>query len=125
MQYESACDRLCENISTLLLGLRAPTPGAVHAAACATYDVAAAFHHAAGVPDDPRWSSAVASLKLFLDHCAWSPWLADLPALLELRAFVEENDTAARVPKLAFVGDGARFGARRAGKHYEFASAGV
>jgi hypothetical protein len=90
MEYEVACNQIRDDITTLLLELRPPTTGAAYAAACATQSVAAAFHHASGVPDDPRWSAALISLEVFLEYCNDSP-KSDSIALLELRRFIEEN----------------------------------
>src|SRR5579863_3634926 len=97
MQYEVACDRIRDDITTLLLELRPPTTGAAYAAACATRNVAAAFHHASGVPDDPRWTAALESIQVFLEYCDASPKKS---ALLELRSFLEENtDERTQMPQ--------------------------
>lgn len=70
MEYEIACDRLCNDITQLLLaGSNKPSLRATYAAARATEDLAAAFHRAAGRSDDRLWSEAVASLDHFLDLC--------------------------------------------------------
>src|SRR5580704_18123076 len=53
MEYELACNRLCDDISQLLLdGPRPPTKWKAFAAGRATQDLAAAFHRAAGRPGD-------------------------------------------------------------------------
>jgi|HubBroStandDraft_1064217.scaffolds.fasta_scaffold352718_2 hypothetical protein len=91
MQYEVACNQIRDDITTLLLELRPPTTGAAYAAACATRNVAAALHHASGIPDDPRWGDALTSLQAFLEYCDASPQTHGSAALLELRGFVEEN----------------------------------
>ncbi len=91
MEYEVACNQIRDDITTLLLEMRPPTTGAAYAAACATRNVAAAFHHASGIPDDPRWTAALTSLQAFLEYCAASPKMNDSVALLQLRSFLEEN----------------------------------
>jgi hypothetical protein len=91
MEYEVVCNQIRDDITTLLLDLRPPTTGAAYAAACATRNVAAALHHASGVPDDPRWSAALTSLQSFLEYCEASPKTRDSVALLELRSFIAEN----------------------------------
>jgi hypothetical protein len=96
MQYEPACDRIREHIATLLLELRPPTLVAAYAAACATQDLASAFHHAAGIPNDPLWREAVASLERFLALCARSTRLDSASALRDLRTFVAENGDVLR-----------------------------
>ena len=91
MEYEIACDRLCDDISRLLLaGPRKPTLRATYAAARATEDLAAAFHRAAGRSEDRLWSNAVASLDHFLEICD-GPIVANSNAMRELRRFVGEN----------------------------------
>ncbi|MBV8723998.1 MAG: hypothetical protein JO078_12550 [Candidatus Eremiobacteraeota bacterium] len=91
MDYEIACNRLCDDVSHLLIeGLRPPTKLAAFAAGRATQDLAAAFHHAAGYPKDRRWSSAIESVERFLEICAKSD-CQDLAALRELQRFVNEN----------------------------------
>ncbi len=100
MQYEVACNQIRDDITTLLLDLRPPTTGAAYAAACATRNVAAALHHASGVPDDPRWDAALTSLQTFLEYCEASPKTRDSFALLELRDFIVENtDSRAQMPE--------------------------
>ncbi len=91
MQTEAACDRLCDDIATLLLLVQPATPVAAFAAARATRDVASALHHAAGDPANPRWHDAIESLEHFLNYPARSPEARASSQLLELRAFVEEN----------------------------------
>jgi hypothetical protein len=91
MQYEAACDQIRDDITTLLLELRPPTTGAAYAAACATRNVAAALHHASGIPDDPRWTAALTSLEAFLEYCEASRKSSDSVALTDLRAFIAEN----------------------------------
>jgi hypothetical protein len=94
LEYEIACDRLCDRISDLLLdGTRPPTRLAAFAAGRATQDLAAAFHHAAGLPADELWSSAVESLEHFLDMRD-NLKLSDSAAMRELRRFVAENADA-------------------------------
>ena len=90
MEYEIACDRICDGISHLLLEAGRPTPGMALTAARATRDVADALHHARGVPDDPRWFNAVASLDDFLARCK-ARGLERSAALRELQAFASEN----------------------------------
>jgi hypothetical protein len=91
MQFEVACNRIRDAITTSLLEMRPPTSGAAYAAACATQNVAAAFHHASGIPDDPRWTVALASLQAFLEYCDAFPRMSASAALLELRGFIAEN----------------------------------
>ncbi len=91
MEYEVVCNQIRDDITTLLLELRPPTTGATYAAACATRNVAAALHHASGVPDDPRWTAALTSLQAFLEYCEDSPKTRDSIAHLELRGFIAEN----------------------------------
>jgi hypothetical protein len=91
MQYEVACDRICDDISRLLLDFPPRSSvRAAYAAAFATHDLAAAFHHAAGLPEDPLWSEAVESVEHLLDVCNEMN-VAHSPALLSLRQFVAEN----------------------------------
>lgn len=91
MQYEAACHRICEDISRLLLDFPRPSSvRAAYAAAYATQDLAAAFHHAAGVPEDPLWSDAIESLGHFLDVCDDS-LIGRSAALRGLRSFIAEN----------------------------------
>lgn len=91
MQYEPACDRICDDIAALLLELRPRTSGATYAAASATRNLAAAFHHAAGRPNDPIWREALESLKFFLEFCDRSAPLNGITASRELHRFLAEN----------------------------------
>lgn len=91
MQYETICDHICDDIASVLLGMKPATPTAAYAAARATRDVAAAFHHAAGDPVNPRWRDAIGSLERFLAYSTRSPGVKNLPSLHELAAFVDEN----------------------------------
>jgi hypothetical protein len=94
LEYEAACHRLCDDISHLLLDVpRPPIVRAAYAAGRATRDLAAAFHHAAGLPNDRRWSDAVESLEHFLDVCSESK-IEGMAELHELRRFVTENADA-------------------------------
>lgn len=68
-----------------------PSKTAAFAAARATRDVAAAFHHAAGDPVNPRWRDAIDSLERFLTYTKRSPNVRGLAPLRELTAFVAEN----------------------------------
>ena len=52
MEYEAACDRLCDDISHLIADAQNPSPGLFQAAARATRDLAIALRMAAGSPDD-------------------------------------------------------------------------
>jgi hypothetical protein len=101
MEYEIACDRLCDDISQLLLsGPSKPSLRTTYAAGRATQDLAAAFHRAAGQPQDELWSHAIESLDHFLDLCNDSK-LQSSRALHELRSFVDENgDLLAPRPRL-------------------------
>lgn len=91
MHYETACDRICEDVSRALLELRPPTKGAAYAAALATRTIAAAMHNASGRPYDPLWSHAIASLERFVDVCARRTTGDASAALVELRGFLREN----------------------------------
>ena len=91
MQFEVACNRIRDAITTSLLEMRPPTSGAAYAAACATQNVAAAFHHAAGDPVNPRWRDAIGSLERFLAYSTRSPGVKNLAPLRELATFVHEN----------------------------------
>ncbi len=94
MEYEVACDRLCNDISHLLLDFpRPPTVRVAYAAGRATRDLAAAFHHAAGFPNDTRWADAVESLEHFLAVCVESK-IERTAEVRELRRFVAENADA-------------------------------
>jgi len=86
-----ACDQICDDIATVLLEMRPATRMAAYAAARATRDVAAAFHHAAGDPANPRWRDAVESVERFLGYSGRSLRLRDSVPLHELAAFVNEN----------------------------------
>ncbi len=90
-QHEPACDRICDDIAQVLMELRPPTSGAAYSAAIATKTIAAAMHRAAGRPQDALWGTAVACLDRFV--ASYAPRLRNdrLPALLELRAFLDEN----------------------------------
>lgn len=91
MEYEAACHRICDDISRLLLDFPPPSSvRAAYAAGYATQDLAAAFHHAAGTPEDPLWSDAIESLEHFLDICD-DALIGRSAALRELRRFVAEN----------------------------------
>lgn len=94
MQYETVCDRICDDIATVLFDMKPTTKPAAFAAARATRDVAAAFHHAAGDPIDPRWQEAIGSLKRFLAYTKRSPAIGNSKPLHELAAFVDENADA-------------------------------
>jgi hypothetical protein len=91
LQHETICDHICDDIASVLLGMKPATPTAAYAAARATRDVAAAFHHAAGDPVNPRWRDAIGSLERFLAYSTRSPGVKNLPSLHELAAFVDEN----------------------------------
>jgi hypothetical protein len=91
MEYEAACHKLCEDISHLLLDSPRPaTRLAAFAAGRATQDLAAAFHHAAGSPEDRLWSDALESLEHFLDICGRSA-VKNSGELRELQRFLDEN----------------------------------
>jgi hypothetical protein len=94
LEYEVACDRICDDISQLLLnGPRKPSLRATYAAAVATQDLAAAFHRAAGRSSDHLWSDAIESLDHFLDLCD-NARARNSTAMHELRRFVNENADA-------------------------------
>ena len=90
MEYEAACDRICNNIATLLVEM-GPTPRAAFAAARATRGIADALHHAAGLPNDDRWFDALTNLETFLEIYGTGPRRVKSPALAELRGFLNEN----------------------------------
>ena len=90
MEREIARYRLCDDISQLLLAQQGPTQLAAFAAARASQDLTAAFRHAAGRPEDARWSNALESLERFLNLCDDSA-ATNLAAMRDLRGFVEEN----------------------------------
>ena len=95
MEYETACDRICHNIATLLIEAGRPTPRAAFAAASATREIADALHHAAGLPDDARWHRAFDSLETFVNiydvAARGVAPNARSGALAELRGFLAEN----------------------------------
>jgi hypothetical protein len=91
LEYESACDALCDNITTVLLAMGRPTRRATFVAARATHQLADALHHAAGTPTDPRWSDALGSLSEFVDVAGVWPTATANPAFASLREFLEEN----------------------------------
>ena len=91
MEYESACDALCDNITTVLLAMGRPTRRATFVAARATHLLADALHHAAGTPSDPRWTAALGTLGEFVDVVSYLPSAKSLPAFASLREFLEEN----------------------------------
>jgi hypothetical protein len=94
LQYEAACHRLFDDISHVLFdGPRPPVMRVAYAAGRATHDLAAAFHGAAGRPEDHLWSDAVESIGHFLDVCDQST-VAKTAKLRELRKFVAENADA-------------------------------
>jgi hypothetical protein len=93
LEYEAVCHRLCDDISHLLFDR--PRLRVAFAAARATRDLAAAFHHAAGRPADQLWSDAVESVGHFLDVCDESA-VAGTAELRELRSFAAENADALR-----------------------------
>lgn len=96
MEYEPACDRLRDDIATVLFELERPALAATSLAATATYHLADALHHAAGAPNDARWDAALSSLAQFVDVCARSPRASHGEAYRSLRAFVGENTNVPR-----------------------------
>ncbi len=84
MQYETVCDQICDDIATVLLEMKPATRIAAYAAARATRDIAAAFHHAAGDPLNPRWREAMGSLERFLGYSERSPNVLNSAPLREL-----------------------------------------
>ena len=90
MEFESACNAICDNISHMLLAMDRPSSTAAFAAARATRDIADALHHAAGRPHDGRWNNAIGSLERFLGVCPPSA-LRESVASRELLAFLAEN----------------------------------
>jgi hypothetical protein len=97
LEYESACNRLRDDIATVLLELERPAIAATSLAATATYHLADALHHAAGAPNDGRWEVALSSLARFVDVCSRSARASRCDAYATLRAFVGENANAPRV----------------------------
>jgi len=92
LDYETACDRICDNIASLLVDMGRPTARATFAAARATREIADALHHAAGAPNDERWYDALTSLETFVNIYDVGPRRPQpAPALLELRDFLDEN----------------------------------
>lgn len=91
MEYESACDRICDNIASLLVDMGRPTTRATFAAARATRGVADALHHAAGAPEDERWHDALGDLETFVNMYDAERRPSPPAALSELRAFLDEN----------------------------------
>jgi hypothetical protein len=91
LQLEAICDHICDDIASVLLSLSPATKPAAFAAAQATRDVAAAFHHAAGDPVNPRWRDAIGSLERFLDYSKRSSSVKESLPQTELSTFVEEN----------------------------------
>lgn len=91
MDYEAACDRICNDIATLLFDMGRPTPRAAFAAARATRGIADALHHAAGRPEDERWYDALANLATFVRIYDTRNRTLQPAALTELRAFLDEN----------------------------------
>lgn len=91
MEYEAACDRICDNIALLLVDMGRPPARATFAAARATRGIADALHHAAGAPDDERWYDALVNLETFVNIYDTGPRRSQPAALHELRAFLDEN----------------------------------
>lgn len=91
MEYEAACDRICDNIASLLVDMGRPTARATFAAARATRGIADALHHAAGAPEDERWYDALTDLETFVNIYDGGPQPSAPAALGELRAFLDEN----------------------------------
>lgn len=99
LEYESACNRLRDDIATVLFELEHPAIALTSLAATATYHLADALHHAAGQPDDTRWEAALSSLARFVDVCSHSPRASRCEAYLTLRGFVGENaNVTAQLP---------------------------
>ncbi len=102
MEYEAACDRICDNIASLLLDMGRPTSRATFAAARATRGIADALHHAAGAPDDERWYDALTNLETFVNIYDARLQPSSGAALTELRAFLDENaDLVVLAPRKA------------------------
>jgi hypothetical protein len=101
LEYEAACDRICDNIATLLVEMGRPTPRASFAAARATRGIADALHHAAGAPEDERWSEALVSLETFVNIYDTGARNTHAPALVELRDFLDENVDAVAIRQKA------------------------
>jgi hypothetical protein len=91
LQFESACNRVCEDIASLLIDTRGATRHTAFIAARATRDVAAAMHHASGSAEDALWYEAMTSLEHFLDLCGPLKTLEAAAPRARLRAFIEEN----------------------------------
>jgi len=101
VEYEAACERICDHIATLLVDMSRPTPRATFAAARATREIADALHHAAGMPGDGRWNDALVSLETFVNVYEAEPRPVHSPALFELRSFLDENADVMTVRKIA------------------------
>lgn len=91
LQFENACNRVCEDIASLLMDSRGATRHTAFIAARATRDVAAAMHHASGSAEDALWYEAMTSLEHFLDLCGPLKTLEAAAPRARLRAFIEEN----------------------------------
>jgi hypothetical protein len=91
VQYEMVCDRICDDIATILLEMKPTTRVAAYAAARATRDVADAFYHAAGDPVSPRWREAIESVERFLNYTTRFVGVRHSKPFYDLSAFVHEN----------------------------------
>lgn len=94
MEYEAACNRLRDDVATVLIALDRPALAATTLAATATYHLADAIHHAAGSPSDARWDAALSSLARFVDLSSQSRRAAHTDAFAALNAFLAENALA-------------------------------
>lgn len=92
MEYELACERLRDDIASVLLEMGRPTLDATSLAAAATHDLADALHHAAGRPNDRRWDVALFSLDRFIETCKRSPRAVRSQSFVTLSAFLDENE---------------------------------
>ena len=101
LEYEAACDRLCDDVATVLLALERPAFAATSLAATATFDLADALHHAAGKPNDARWDAALSSLARFVDVSSRSRRASHTEAFASLHAFLGENVSEPRASKAA------------------------
>lgn len=97
VEYEVACDRLRDDIAQLLVDMDRPNRAVAAMAAAATYELADAFHHAAGSPGDARWDVALLSLEAFVNTAGRSARAPQSDAFATLRAFLDENRSVQRL----------------------------
>jgi hypothetical protein len=91
MHNEIVCTQIRHDIEQLLVDARPATSRTAFSAARATRDIADALHHAAGLPNDPRWSAAMTSLERFLAVCRPAGAASARESFASLRGLLEEN----------------------------------